>query len=131
MFNPCHISISVVIILCLVPSTPAMRRLHTMWTTWIFGALLALLVPHLYGISEFEVVVYYVEHLFIVPIGLVVLYRRYGFLPPTIKNQFAAFSTMVIYQMGVLFPLSLATKANLNFALCHSPGDPFFHYFKG
>jgi hypothetical protein len=55
---------------------------------------------------------------------------------PGFKNQIAAFCTMVFYQLCVLVPLCLATKVNLNFALCHSPADPFFpyigyHYFTG
>ncbi len=40
----------------------------------------------------------------------------------------ASFATMVIYQLGLLLPLSLLTQVNLNFALCHSPADPFYSY---
>lgn len=48
----------------------------------------------------------------------------------------ASFGTMVLYQLIVLLPLCLITMVNLNFALCHSPADPFFdyvgyHYFTG
>lgn len=46
----------------------------------------------------------------------------------------AGFASVVIYQLTVLQYLSLFTQVNLNFALCHSPADPFFehinyHYF--
>jgi hypothetical protein len=35
----------------LSPVNNTTRKLHTCWTAWLFGALLALLFPHLYGIS--------------------------------------------------------------------------------
>lgn len=68
------------------------------------------------------------------PVGPIVLYRRYGFLRPSFRNQMAAFATMVIYQLTVLTNFGILTQVNLNFALCHSPADPFFphigyHYF--
>ena len=128
IFNPCHLSCLGVIVMCLKSSTSTMRTFHTMWTSWIFGAALALSVPHLNGVSEVEIYLYYLEHYLIVPIGPVILYRRYGFLQPTVKNQLAAFSSMVCYQLSILFILSITTKVNLNFVLCHSPGDPFYPY---
>ena len=114
-------------------SSLMMRKIHSYWTTWLFGAYLALMVPHLEGISNFQVYLYYYEHLLIVPIGPIILYKRYGFLKPTIINQIACFSSMVIYQLITLTSLSRIFKVNLNFALCHSSADPFFnslgHYY--
>jgi hypothetical protein len=69
---------------------------------------------------------YYFEHLAIIPFGILVLNKRYGFLKPTIKNHIPAFSTMVLWQILVLSPLSRNTMVNLNYALCHSPADPSF-----
>lgn len=54
------------------------------------------------------------------------LYRRYGFVFPTFKNQMAAYATFVIYQLAILVPLGLLTQVNLDFALCHSPATPFY-----
>ena len=71
---------------------------------------------------------YYFEHILIIPIGPWLLYRRYKLLRPNFKNQMASFGTKVIYQVGVLLPLCLITTVNLNFALCHSPADPFYPY---
>lgn len=129
LLNPCHVSVLGVIVLCVAPSTTLMRKVHSMWTAWLFGATLALLVPHLNGIGQFEIWLYYIEHLVIVPIGPIVLFRRYGALRPTFANQFACFSSLAFYQLLVLFPLSYLTKVNLNFALCHSPGDPLYPVF--
>ena len=53
ILNPCHVAISGVIVLCVMPSTVSMRKLHSMWTSWLFGATLAIIVPHLAGISSF------------------------------------------------------------------------------
>ena len=53
ILNPCHMSILGVIVLCLMPTTPFMRKVHSMWSAWTYGATLALLVPHLNGIGEF------------------------------------------------------------------------------
>ena len=129
VLNPCHISILGVIVLCIAPSTRKMRKIHSMWTSWLFGATLAVLIPHLNGIGEFEKILYFVEHLIIVPVGPIILYRRYGALRPTLTNQFACFCSLALYQTAVLFPLSYLTKVNLNFALCHSPGDPLYPVF--
>jgi hypothetical protein len=66
----------------------------------------------------------------ITPFGYLVLSRRYKFIKPTLVNQIAAFSSLGIYQVAILGPLSIMTMANLNFALCHTPADPLFPYVK-
>lgn len=130
MFNPCHIAVLGVAILSLSPSTVFTRKMHSMWSAWMYGATLALLSPYLLFLTDFEIFLYYLEHFLIVPIGPIVLCRRYGILKPTKLNQFVCFSSMALYQIVVLFPLSVATQVNLNFALCHSSGDPFYPIFK-
>ena len=57
------------------------------------------------------------------------LYRRYGYSVPTFKNHMCAFGTLGIYQLAVLANTSIATKVNLNFALCHSHADPLQPFF--
>ena len=52
IFNPCHMTLIVMICLMISPSTPFMKKVHTFWTTWLFGAFLALFIPHLEGISN-------------------------------------------------------------------------------
>jgi len=49
-------------------------------------------------------------------------------------NQLVGFSSFAVYQLAVLAPVSILTKGNLNFALCHTPADPIYkmfgyHYF--
>lgn len=115
-------------------NTAFMQKVHLCWTTWLFGAYLALFFPHLYGLDQLEIIAYYIQHLAIIPLGYIILSRRYGFVKITFLNQIAGFATFAIYQLIVLGPLSIITKANLNFALCHSPADPIykifgFHYF--
>lgn len=70
----------------------------------------------------------------IVPIGPLILKRRYGFIRPGFTNQITSFSSLIFYQLLVLTPVSRMTKANLNFTLCHSDADFLFsslgyHYY--
>jgi len=68
-----------------------------------------------------EYILYYVEHIIILPLGPLVLYRRYGIVRPSFKNQIASFGSIAIYQLTVLMLVGRWFKINLNFALCHSP----------
>ena len=72
---------------------------------------------------------YYYEHIVIIPLGYLVLNKRYGFLKPTIKNHLPAFSSIALYQLLILVPFSRINMVNLNFALCHSTADPTFPIF--
>lgn len=64
---------------------------------------------------------YFVEHLVILPIGPMVLARRYGNTFPNFPNHLAAYSTFLVFQLLMLMPLSRLFRVNLNFTLCHSP----------
>ena len=136
MLNPCHTTILLQSVLLLAPdnTTPFMKMLHTTWSGWAFGAFGAFIWPHLEGLSLLEIVLYYCEHLVILPIGSIVLHRRYGTLRPNFKNCILAFSVLLLCQVWVLTPLSRIFKVNINFTLCASPAEPFwpgwgYHYF--
>ena len=62
----------------------------------------------------------------VIPLGPLILNRRYGFLKPNLTNHVTAFSSIMIYQVGILAPMSRIFMVNLNFTLCHSPADPFY-----
>lgn len=126
MLNPCHINILIQIYLLLTKNTLKNRMLHTAWTGWLFGPYMATFIPHLNGIDDFEILLYFYEHIAIIPLGFLVLAKRYGFMKPTFKNQMASFGTIALYQFLILVPFSRNTMVNLNFALCHSPADPLF-----
>ena len=104
--------------------------IYTAWTGWLFGPYMATFVPHLNGLNNFQIFLYYYEHIALIPLGFLVLTKRYGFMTPTFKNQMAAFGTIAIYQLYVLVPFSRSTMVNLNFALCHSPADPLYPIVK-
>ena len=53
MLNPCHVTLLIMVLLLFSKATPIMQKIHTYWTSWLFGAYLALMMPHLYGISNF------------------------------------------------------------------------------
>jgi len=126
MFNPCHFAILVEIYLLVSKNTKTNVAIYTAWSGWLFGPYMANLIPHLNGIDDFEVILYYFEHLAIIPFGFLVLNKRYGFLKPTWRNHLPAFSTIAFHQFWVLVPLSRSNMVNLNFSLCHSPADPSF-----
>jgi hypothetical protein len=129
ILNPCHMSALFLVYLLFAKSTRMNRIIHGVWCSWIYGAIMALIFPHLAGIEQFEVVLYYYEHLAIAPIGYLILSRRYGFMRPTVRNQMGLFSIKVLYQCLALAPLSRLTMVNLNFSLCHSPADGLFKYY--
>ena len=47
MLNPCHITNLVLVYLLISPNSRLNQSIHSVWCSWIFGAYLALLVPHL------------------------------------------------------------------------------------
>ena len=126
MLNPCHITILIQIYLMMNKNTKFNTMIYTAWTGWLFGPYMATFIPHLNGIDEFEILLYFVEHLAIIPCGYLILNYRYGFPTPTLKNHLPAFSTIALWQFWVLVPFSRTNMVNLNFALCHSPADPSF-----
>lgn len=136
MLNPCHVALLLMLVLLRVKDNSGVlaRRLHLAWTAWLLGPFGALAWPHLEEISMFEFVLYFVEHLVILPIGPMVLARRYGNTFPNLRNHLAAYSTFLVFQLLMLTPLSRLYRVNLNFTLCHSPSEPFFedygyHYY--
>jgi hypothetical protein len=131
ILNPCHVALAMLLVLVAARDNTslAMRRLHVAWIAWLFCPFSALLLPHLEEVSMLEFALYYVEHWIILPLGPLVLYRRYGNPWPCLKSHIAGFGTMVAFQMLLLVPLGRFLKVNLNFALCHSPDEPFFPAF--
>lgn len=51
--NPCHATFIIQIVLLLSPSTTFMHKMHTAMTAWLFGAMLALMFPHLEGVTPY------------------------------------------------------------------------------
>jgi hypothetical protein len=136
ILNPCHITLLIMLVLLRAEdnSRPFMRKLHAVWTAWLFGAFGALYFPHLEDVSLGEFLLYYIEHVIIWPMGPIILHRRYGMFMPGFKDNWASFGTFGAHQTLILVPLGRWLKVNLNFALCHSPAEPFFppfgyHYF--
>ena len=66
--------------------------------------------------------------------GPFILMRRYGFIKPTLRNHLVSYSSFALYNTVFLLPVALLTKVNLDFQLCHLPGDPTYpfvgyHYY--
>lgn len=127
LLNPCHITFLMLLIL-LVGNNASnkMRWLHSAWTGWLFGGFAALAIPHLEGLSALEAFTFFAEHLLIWPLGPLLLNRRYGYLKPTVFNNFPSFGTIIFFHFLILVPVCRLTKANVNFMLCPSPAEPLF-----
>jgi hypothetical protein len=98
ILNPCHIALAVLLVLLASDSSSLlMRRMHVAWTAWLFCPFSALVLPHLEEVSFLELMLYYIEHLIILPIGPLVLSRRYGNPWPSIKSHIAGFATIVAF----------------------------------
>ena len=55
-------------------------------------------------------------------------------MKPTLWNHLASFSSFSLYHVFFLLPVALLTMVNLDFQLCHLPGDPTYgfighHYY--
>jgi hypothetical protein len=48
---------------------------------------------------------------------------------PGFKNHVAGFGTNVTFQFFLLVPIGRFLKVNLNFAICHSPYEPYYPLF--
>ena len=135
LLNPCHVTLILQLILMVGDNSCLwMRRLHTVWTGWLFGPFGALIIPHLQGLSLVEIIVFFGQHLLILPFGPMLLARRYEYLRPDFKNHAIAFGSIIIYHFIILVPVCRIFKVNINFMLCHSPAEPLFpafgyHYF--
>ena len=51
ILNPCHVTLVITIYLLISPVNSFTRKIHTCWTSWLYGAVMALLIPHLEGIT--------------------------------------------------------------------------------
>jgi hypothetical protein len=51
MFNPCHIVILIEIYLLLSKNTKTNVTIYTAWSGWLYGPYMAMIVPHLEGLS--------------------------------------------------------------------------------
>jgi hypothetical protein len=53
IFNPCHISLAFLLVLLYAKDNTSlfMRKFHTAWSGWLFGALAAFVFPHLEDIT--------------------------------------------------------------------------------
>lgn len=130
MLNPCHVTFLMFLVLLMGNNTSyKMRWMHTAWTGWLFGGFAALVIPHLEGLSLIEAVSFFFEHLLIWPLGPLLLNRRYGYVKPTLANNFPSYGTMILFHLLILVPVCRLTKANINFQLCHSPAQPLYPSF--
>ena len=129
MFNPCHLSCTLSVILFL--SEQKKPKIFSYLASTLFGCILAILFPS-FGISDspFKRKLFYFEHL--VPyVAIIYLnyieYNVYDFL--SFKKHFEGFFYFSVYQRMVLWTLSELTWANLNFTLCGNSADPFYASF--
>ena len=132
MFNPCHV---VNVFLAFVSLSPHGRlgELTALAVySFAFGGYIGIIFNENEGFGWFELLVYHCEHAFASWLGplLLTVAGRYDFFSYfRYPLPWFGFIIFTIYMRYVLTPLSVATWANLNHALCGVDNDPFFKHF--
>lgn len=129
MLNPCHL----VLLLC----SYCLTSKRTKFTICVFNVLLSMMAAALCGVVfidaagldfPFEVEIFYIEH-FIPLLAVPILflggrYQASWFNDPVVAVM--GFAFFALYQRAVLWTVSELSLANLNYAMCHIPTDPFY-----
>jgi hypothetical protein len=79
ILNPCHMTLFIQSYLLIANKTGFNKAVHLCYISSVFGAVCALIFPHTNGILPIELFIYYLEHFLIAPIGVILLYRHYGY----------------------------------------------------
>jgi len=129
IFNPCHILLLFQAYLLINPNNLTERTLYTVIMNTLFSPWIAIAFPVTCGLDGFlEIPMFWIEHFMsalINPLVLSLSHRYYTKNTISVRNHIFAHMMFGFYQRIVLFPLSQATHANLNFTLCPSIKDPF------
>ena len=59
MLNPCHMAVLIQTYLLMNKNTSFNRLIYNHWSGWLFGAYMAIFVPHINGIDYFEIFLYF------------------------------------------------------------------------
>uniref|UniRef100_A0A914DX56 Transmembrane protein 164 n=1 Tax=Acrobeloides nanus TaxID=290746 RepID=A0A914DX56_9BILA len=134
LLQPCHVTTVLQLILLRVKE-------NSPWSTQFFrfqmytmpGAIIAIIFPALdTRLLIHEVVIFYIQHFFIVFVPLFLMLHRESFVPESAKNiawPVFSLSLITLYHYLLLQPLGLLTQANLNYILCPADSDPFASRF--
>ena len=133
MINPCHI-VNLFLVIVSMTSHGRLGEFCALATySFAFGGYIGVIFNENEGFGFFELVVYHTEHAFASWLGPLVLslsgrydLRSYFKFP----LPWFGFIIFTLYERYLLTPVSLATWANLNHALCGIDNDPFYAYFK-
>ncbi|KAF8386167.1 hypothetical protein PRIPAC_75309 [Pristionchus pacificus] len=138
LLNPCHVATVIQLALLSMDSEQPLTCLLFRLQMYIMpGAILALVFPILNTrLLPGEVLIYYLQHIFIILIPLYLMYIRGAFQPEQWNDMsWPAVSLLliVIYHFGPLTALALYSNVNLNNILCPAVSDPFgtrfYHLF--
>lgn len=124
MLNPCH-TLNLLLSFCLImPNNTIMRVLNVIAVQNMFCGWSAIFNPLTTGLSNFEIYMFWVEHLYIVIAPIVIVIGGRYFNKSTLNFELHVISHCFFgcYQRLFLFPISETTLVNLNFTLCPSLG---------
>jgi len=128
--NPCHITTALQLALLRMPADhPMTTQLFRFQMFTVPGALIAIVFPILNTrLMIGEVLIYFVQHTFIVLVPLYLISLEGAFVPESAWNvAWPTFSMalIVLYHFLLLQPVAQLTHVNLNCILCPAVSDPF------
>lgn len=132
MFNPCHVVNCFLVVVSLTHHSRLSELCALAVYSFAFGGFIGIIFNENEGFTPFETVIYHSEHAFASWLGPLLLtvagrydYRSYFKYP----LPWFGFIIFTLYERYVLTPISIATWANLNHALCGIDNDPFYKIF--
>ncbi|GMR33420.1 hypothetical protein PMAYCL1PPCAC_03615, partial [Pristionchus mayeri] len=130
LLNPCHVATVIQLALLSMDSEQPLTCLLFRLQMYIMpGAILALVFPILNTrLLPGEVLIYYLQHFFIIIVPLYLMYIKGAFQPEQWNDMAwpgVSLLLLVIYHFGPLQFLALYSNVNLNNILCPAVSDPF------
>jgi hypothetical protein len=133
LLNPCHVVLLMEAYVLLLDKTEKTQVMYANCVSNFFSPWCGIMFAVNIGLDgPFEKEMYWVEHYLsaiINPLALSLSGRYHERKFFDFYYRLIGFAFFSLYHRVVLFPLSLATWANLDQILCHADTDPFWHIF--
>lgn len=132
IFNPCHAVTFLFGVISLMPFNRLTDALFPVALASCFGAWIGIVFAENGELSDLEIAMYYIQHVFAAFLAPLVLFLE-GRYSATDQLRWPlplyGFMGFTLYMRYFLTPMSAITWANLNHTLCAGDNDPWSAYF--